>query len=103
MSMSRKFSETGAYSLMQICTWSFYSILLSFSGNILRHFGFSDSRISLFLGSAAVLSLCVQLLVGTLSGKYPNLQVRLCGWNVLWNNLSKKEQDEFIFASERAS
>ena len=35
--------------------------------------------------------------------KYPNLQVRLCGWNVLWNNLSKKEQDEFIFASERAS
>lgn len=75
MSMSRKFSETGAYSLMQICTWSFYSILLSFSGNILRHFGFSDSRISLFLGSAAVLSLCVQLLVGTLSGKYPNLQV----------------------------
>lgn len=75
MSMTRRFSETGAYSLLQICTWSFYSILLSFSGNMLRHFGFSDSKISLFLGSAAVLSLCVQLLVGTLSGKYPNLQV----------------------------
>ena len=28
--------------------------------------------------------------------KYPNLQVRLCGWNVLFNSLSEKEKDEFI-------
>ncbi len=28
--------------------------------------------------------------------KYANLQVRLCGWNVLFVNLSKKEQDELI-------
>ena len=28
--------------------------------------------------------------------KYPNLQVRLCGWNVLFSALSEKEQDEFI-------
>lgn len=27
---------------------------------------------------------------------YPNLQVRLCGWNVLFNTLSEKEKDEFI-------
>ncbi len=27
---------------------------------------------------------------------YPNLQVRLCGWNVLFSNLSKEEQLEFI-------
>ena len=27
---------------------------------------------------------------------YPNLQVRLCGWNVLFSSLSEKEQDEFI-------
>ena len=26
--------------------------------------------------------------------KYKNLQVRVCGWNVLWNNLSRAEQDE---------
>ena len=28
--------------------------------------------------------------------KYPNLQVRLCGWNVLFSSLSEKEKDEFI-------
>ncbi|MCQ2754067.1 MAG: hypothetical protein MJ231_03365 [bacterium] len=28
--------------------------------------------------------------------KYKNLQVRVCGWNVLWNNLSRKEQDAYI-------
>ena len=33
---------------------------------------------------------------------YPNLQVRLCGWNVLFSNLSEKEKDEFIRRSDRA-
>ncbi|MBQ9544263.1 MAG: hypothetical protein IJV00_03965 [Clostridia bacterium] len=32
---------------------------------------------------------------------YPDLQVRLCGWNVLFNSLSEKEKDEFIARSER--
>lgn len=32
--------------------------------------------------------------------KYKNLQVRVCGWNVLWNNLSKAEQDAYIFRAE---
>lgn len=27
---------------------------------------------------------------------YPNLQVRLCGWNVLFSSLSDREKDEFI-------
>ena len=27
---------------------------------------------------------------------YPDLQVRLCGWNVRFNSLSEKEKDEFI-------
>ena len=31
---------------------------------------------------------------------YPNLQVRLCGWNVLFTHMSKKAQDEFIRRSE---
>jgi len=31
--------------------------------------------------------------------KYPNLQVRLCGWNVLFSSLSEKEKDEFIARS----
>ncbi len=32
--------------------------------------------------------------------KYKTLQVRLCGWNVLFNDLTKKEQDEFILQGE---
>ena len=34
--------------------------------------------------------------------KYRNLQVRVCGWNVYFINLSKQEQDEFIFRAECA-
>lgn len=33
-------------------------------------------------------------------GDYPNLQVRLCGWNVLFSSLSDKEKDEFIERSK---
>ncbi len=32
--------------------------------------------------------------------KYQNLQVRVCGWNVLWNNLSTEEQDAYITRAE---
>ena len=33
--------------------------------------------------------------------KYKNLQVRVSGWNVLWNNLTKTEQDAYILRAER--
>ena len=32
--------------------------------------------------------------------KYQDLQIRVCGWNVLWNNIDKKEQDGFIKQAE---
>ena len=32
--------------------------------------------------------------------KYQNLQVRVCGWNTLWNHMSKKEQDAYILRAE---
>ena len=32
--------------------------------------------------------------------KYKNLQVRVCGWNVLWNNMCKEEQDAYILRAE---
>ena len=32
--------------------------------------------------------------------KYKNLQVRVCGWNVLWNNLPKEQQDAYIERAE---
>ncbi len=35
--------------------------------------------------------------------KYPNLQVRLCGWNVLWSKLAPIEQDDFIRQAEAKS
>ena len=32
--------------------------------------------------------------------KYENLQVRVCGWNVRWNDLCKAEQDAYICRAE---
>ena len=32
--------------------------------------------------------------------KYQDLQIRVCGWNVLWNDICKKEQDGFIRQAE---
>ena len=32
--------------------------------------------------------------------KYGDLQIRVCGWNVLWNNIRKEEQDGFIRQAE---
>lgn len=32
--------------------------------------------------------------------KYQDLQIRVSGWNVLWNNLSKEEQDGYIRQAE---
>ena len=32
--------------------------------------------------------------------KYRDLQVRVCGWNVLWNNLSRSEQESYLVQAE---
>jgi formate C-acetyltransferase len=32
--------------------------------------------------------------------RYRNLQVRVAGWNALWNDISKKEQDAYILRAE---
>lgn len=32
--------------------------------------------------------------------KYRDLQIRVCGWNVLWNDITKDEQDGFIKQAE---
>ena len=32
--------------------------------------------------------------------KYENLQVRVCGWNVRWNDMTRKEQDAYIRRAE---
>lgn len=35
--------------------------------------------------------------------KYKTLQVRVCGWNVLWNNLTKEEQDVYIMRASQVA
>ena len=35
--------------------------------------------------------------------KYENLQVRVCGWNVRWNDLARAEQDEYIRRAENVA
>lgn len=32
--------------------------------------------------------------------KYENLQVRVCGWNTRWNDMSRKEQEAYILRAE---
>ena len=32
--------------------------------------------------------------------KYEDLQIRVCGWNVLWNNIAREEQNGFILQAE---
>lgn len=32
--------------------------------------------------------------------KYKNLQVRVCGWNTLWNNMDRSEQEAYILRAE---
>ena len=32
--------------------------------------------------------------------RYENLQVRVAGWNVRWNDMSKEEQDAYIRRAE---
>jgi len=33
--------------------------------------------------------------------KYENLQIRVCGWNVRWNDIPRAEQDAYILRAER--
>ena len=35
--------------------------------------------------------------------QYKNLQIRVCGWNVLWNSLSPDEQKFYIRQAEAAA
>ena len=32
--------------------------------------------------------------------RYENLQVRVCGWNVRWNDIDRKQQDAYILRAE---
>lgn len=68
-------NATAAYILLQAAAWSFYAVILSFSSNVLRGFGFSDSRISLLLGVSAAVSFLLQLAVAELVNHFPRLTI----------------------------
>lgn len=70
-----KWNATAAYILLQAAAWSFYAVILSFSSNVLRGFGFSDSRISLLLGVSAAVSFLLQLAVAELVNRFPRLTI----------------------------
>lgn len=63
---ANKVNCTAGYSLVQFVTWSYYAIVLAFASNVLYEFGFSDSKISLFMGVFTALSVAVQVLAGEL-------------------------------------
>lgn len=71
----RKISANAAYMLLQGTTWTFYAICLCFSSNVLYHYGFSDSRISILLGIATALSFALQIVLAELVSKLPKLKV----------------------------
>lgn len=70
-----KWNATAAYILLQAAAWSFYAVILSFSSNVLRSLGFSDSRISLLLGVSAAVSFLLQLAVAELVNRFPRLTI----------------------------
>lgn len=73
--ISDKLNCTAGYSLVQFVTWSYYAIVLAFASNVLYEFGFSDSRISLFMGIFTALSVAVQVAAG-------ELLIRIKKWDV---------------------
>ena len=71
----RGVNATSAYILLQATAWSFYAIIMSFSSNVLRDFGFSDSRISLVLGLSTVGSFALQLILAELISRFRRWKV----------------------------
>ena len=70
-----KVNCTASYALVQFVTWSYYAVILAFASNVLYEFGFSDSRISLFLGVFTALSVVVQVAAGELLSRIRKLDV----------------------------
>jgi len=61
---------------------------------------FADGGIAMNINTVSAETLCD---AQQHPDKYENLQVRVAGWNVRWNDIPKKEQDEFIRRAECVS
>ncbi len=74
-----KIKSTFSYSLIQIGTWAYYAVILSFAGNYLKEFGVSDSVIGVLLGGAAALSFVLQIVFAELTSKVKKLTMLKLG------------------------
>lgn len=73
--MKQKYNATAAYTMLQIATWGFYAVILSFSSNVLYDFGFLDSQISILLGISTAVSFVMQLAAAELVSRRPGIRV----------------------------
>ena len=79
MDKRRKIKATAAYSLVQIGTWAYYAVILSFAGNYLKEHGFTDSGVGLLLGAAAAVSFVLQILFAELVSRLKRLTMYTVG------------------------
>ena len=70
-----KWSATFSYTLLQIATWGFYAVMLSYSSNVLYGFDFTDSQISLVLGASTIVAFFLQLALAEMVTRWQNLRV----------------------------
>lgn len=49
--------------MLHVVCWGFYAVTMGFSSNVLHGFGFTDSKISVFLGICTALSCAAQLVL----------------------------------------
>ena len=77
--MLNKRNATASYAFLQIMNWSLFAVILGFSSNLLRHRGFTDGQISVFLGATTALTFFAQLALGELISRVKKVK----SWGVL--------------------
>lgn len=65
----KKYVPMLAYSAMQLALWGGYAVLVGFSSNFLKAYGFQDGDISLLLGLTGLAAIALQILSGALIGR----------------------------------
>ena len=70
-----KWNCTIAYTVLQIATWGFYAVMITYSSNVLYSFGFTDSQIGLALGASTVVAFVLQLVLAEMVTRWRNLKV----------------------------
>lgn len=72
----KKIAPMMAYSGIQLSLWGIYAVLIGFSSNYLKAYGFQDGSISLLLGLTGLAAIVLQILSGMVIGKVRCLTLR---------------------------